>query len=160
MSYAGSNGVVNAKLNLNGQSPVIKMNGGVVVHLIAKGDSTDERFGLFRWDMPGKAGGPSPHFHKTFSESFYVLSGHVDVWDGNNWTKTSAGDFMFVKEGGIHAFKNESDEPASMLILFAPGPPREKFFFEMAEIGKSGKKLSPEEWTSFYARHDQFMVNQ
>ncbi len=65
---------------------------------------------------------------------------------------------MFVKEGGIHAFKNDSGEPASMLILFAPGPPREKFFVEMAEISKSGKKLTPEEWTSFYARHDQFMV--
>jgi oxalate decarboxylase/phosphoglucose isomerase-like protein (cupin superfamily) len=27
-----------------------------------------------------------------------------------------------VPEGGIHASRNESDEPASMLILFAPGP--------------------------------------
>ncbi len=79
MSYAGSNGEVNAKLNLNGKSPVIKMNGGVIVHLIAKGNSTDERFGLFKWDMPSNAGGPAPHFHKTFSESFYILSGHVDV---------------------------------------------------------------------------------
>jgi hypothetical protein len=45
-----------------------------------------------------------------------------------------------------------------MLILFAPGIARERFFTEMAEIGDSGRALSPEEWTDFYARHDQFMV--
>ena len=34
------------------------------------------------------------------------------------------GDFLFVPEGGIHGFRNESGAPASMLLLFAPGAPR------------------------------------
>ena len=157
MSYAGSVGKINAKLIFEDKAQVIEM-GEVSVHLIAKSDSTDNRFGLFRWDMPAKAGGPAPHFHKTFSESFYVLSGHVDVYDGDRWTKTSKGDYLLVPEGGIHAFKNDSNEPASMLILFAPGLPRENFFQELKEINSSNSKLSPEAWANFYARHDQFMV--
>jgi len=48
--------------------------------------------------------------------------------------------------------------PASLLILFAPGPPRERYFEELAEIGRTGRQLSPEEWTDLYARYDQFMV--
>jgi hypothetical protein len=45
-----------------------------------------------------------------------------------------------------------------MLILFAPGAPRERYFEELAEIGASGRRLSDEEWTELYARHDQYMV--
>ena len=70
----------------------------------------------------------------------------------------TAGDFLYVPAGGIHAFANVSDEPASMLILFAPGPPREQYFLELAEIAESGRELSAEEWAEFYARHDQYMV--
>jgi hypothetical protein len=28
--------------------------------------------------------------------------------------------------GGVHAFRNDGDEAASMLIVFAPGLPRER----------------------------------
>ena len=40
--------------------------------------------------------------------------------------------------------------------LFAPAPPREKFFRELAEIADSGRELSAREWAEFYARHDQY----
>ena len=45
-----------------------------------------------------------------------------------------------------------------MLILFAPGAPRERYFEELAEIARSGRQLDRGEWTELYARHDQFMV--
>ena len=45
-----------------------------------------------------------------------------------------------------------------MLILFAPGAPRERYFLELAEVAASGRVLTPEEWTDLYARHDQYMV--
>jgi hypothetical protein len=45
-----------------------------------------------------------------------------------------------------------------MLILFAPGAPREAYFEELAEIANAGRTLTPEEWTELYARHDQYMV--
>ncbi|WP_236667644.1 MULTISPECIES: hypothetical protein [unclassified Nonomuraea] len=58
----------------------------------------------------------------------------------------------------MHAFKNESGEPATMLILFTPGAPRESYFEELAEIATTGRQLSPEEWTEPYLRHDRCMV--
>ena len=79
--------------------------------------------------------------------------------DGSRRFDGRPGDFvMHVPEGGVHGFRNDSDDPASMLILFAPGIPRERFFLELAEISASGRPLSEDERTAFYARHDQYMV--
>jgi mannose-6-phosphate isomerase-like protein (cupin superfamily) len=128
------------------------------VRFTAPGSLTDGRFGLFRWEMGPRAGGATPHFHKTFSESFYVLEGTVSLGDGKTWHQATAGDFFYVPEGGVHAFRNDTDEPAAMLIIFSPGAPREQYFQELAEIRSSGRELAADEWTELYARHDQYMV--
>ena len=87
---------------------------------LATGSLTAGRYGLYRWDVGGP-GGATPHFHRTFAESFYILSGTVALYDGAAWADGTAGDFHYVPEGGIHAFGNaDPDTPASVLILFAP----------------------------------------
>jgi hypothetical protein len=43
-----------------------------------------------------------------------------------------------------------------MLIMFAPGPPREEYFTELGDIRSAGRKLSEEEWIEVWARHDQY----
>jgi quercetin dioxygenase-like cupin family protein len=128
------------------------------VRFVAPGSVTRGQFGLFESNMKPKAGGPDPHFHKTFSESLYVMSGTVRLYDGTPWVEANAGDFIYVPMGGINAFKNDMDAPASMLIVFAPGAPRERYFKETAQIAISGRYLTAEEWTELYARHDQYMV--
>ncbi len=58
----------------------------------------------------------------------------------------------------MHAFRNDSGAAASMLILFAPGPPREQYFRELSERIASGRRYTDEERAEFLARHDQFEV--
>ena len=60
---------------------------------------------------------------------------------------------MHVPEGGIHGFRNESGAPASMLIHFSPGAPREGYFEGLAEFARSGRP-GPEELAEFYRVHD------
>lgn len=157
MTYTGDVGEVSAVWRPVAEVPNIDRP-LTRARLVAPGDVTRHQFGLFDWQMEPRAGGAAPHFHKTFSESFYVTSGVVSLFNGETWVNGAEGDFLYVPEGGVHAFRNETDEPASMLILFAPAPPREKFFRELAEILDSGRQLSREEWAEFYARHDQYMV--
>lgn len=107
--------------------------------------------------MGSEPTGSGAHFHRTFSESFFVLSGTVDLYNGEEWNSGSPGDFLYVPRGGTHAFRN-SEGPATMLVLFAPGAPREAYFEELAEIVASGRRLSEEKWTDVYHRHDQYMV--
>lgn len=51
-----------------------------------------------------------------------------------------------------------ADTAASMLLLFAPGAPRERYFEGLAEIAAAGRRPDEAEWTEFVRRHDQFML--
>ena len=152
--YDGDTGLTEATFRPVGHQPEVTYASGGTAHYLATGELTRGQFGLYRWEMAATPGGPGPHFHRTISESFFVLAGTVQLYDGIRWTAATAGDFLFVPEGGIHAFRND-DGPASMLILFAPGAPREDYFETLARVGR-GLVMTEEEKTAFYLRHDTF----
>ena len=129
---------------------------GTHVRFVAPGTATRGQYGLFEWNMLPRTGGADPHFHRTFSEAFFVTSGTVEFYDGDHWVAARAGDFLYVPMGGVHGFRAPGDEPSSMLILFAPGAPREDYFRELAAIRDEGRTLTDDEWTAFLARHDQY----
>ncbi|MCJ0868269.1 cupin domain-containing protein [Streptomyces sp. AP-93] len=66
-------------------------------------------------------GGPPPHIHHHEEEAFYVLEGKVDMFDGTEQLKLKSGSFIHVPRGSVHSFKNVSDEPSKLLIMFMPG---------------------------------------
>ena len=152
--YHGDTGEVSAALRRADAPPELGMGTATQCSYLATGASTKGQFGLYRWDMGPGTGGPATHFHRTISESFFVLSGTVRLYDGEQWVDATAGDFLFVPEGGLHAFRNDSGEPASMLILFAPGAPREGYFEGLRELGAA----SEEERGEFFLRHDTYWV--
>ena len=152
--YLGVEGEFSATYRPAGQQPDITHRNGGGAHYLATGASTNGQFGLYRWDMGPISSGPAPHFHRSISESFYILSGSVRIYDGKRWIDTVPGDFVHVPEGGVHAFRNESGEPASMLLHFAPGAPREGYFEGIA--GLAG--MTEEERTEFFLRHDTFWL--
>ncbi|MEX1173687.1 MAG: cupin domain-containing protein [Chloroflexota bacterium] len=82
--------------------------GATTARLVATGTQTGERYGLFRWDMAATSGGATPHYHRTFSEAFYVIDGRVSLFDGTTWREGGAGDFLYLPPGGIHAFRLRS----------------------------------------------------
>ena len=108
--------------------------------------------------MVARQGGPAAHFHRSISESFFILGGTVRLYDGRAWIEARAGDFLFVPEGGIHGFRNDADEAASLLILFAPGATREDYFETLARVGE-GLTMTDDERAAFYVRHDTFWVD-
>ncbi|MEZ0064623.1 mannose-6-phosphate isomerase-like protein (cupin superfamily) [Streptacidiphilus sp. MAP12-20] len=154
--YLAENGAATAAYRPASAGPDLLIGAKSQVGYLATGASTDGQFGLYRWDMSAIPNGPGAHFHRTMSESFYVLDGTVSLFNGEKWLDATAGDFLYVPPGGIHAFSNESGSPASMLVLFTPGAPREAYFEELADIVATGRQLSPEEWTELQARHDQY----
>ena len=148
--YFGEDGEASATHRAADHEPELARPSGNSVSYLATGASTDGQFGLYRFDMGPKPSGPGPHFHRTISESFFILSGKVRIYDGTGWIDTVPGDFVHVPEGGIHGFRNESGEPASMLIHIAPGAPREAYFEGVGEVAG----MSEEERAEFYLRHD------
>ena len=96
MSYDGHGGWVGAVHRPAAEVAPLEIGSATAVRFVAPGSVCAGRFGLFRWDMAPRAGGPSPHYHKTFSESFYVLAGTVRLHDGGTWVAATAGDFLYV----------------------------------------------------------------
>ena len=151
--YVGDGGECSAVYRAAGQLPELPMKTANASYL-ATGAGTHGQFGLYRWDFKGPPSGPDPHFHRAISESFFILSGTVRLFNGQQWIDATPGDFLYVPEGGVHAFRNESGEPASMLLLFAPGAPREGYFEGLSGLGK----LTAEERSAFMLCHDTFWL--
>lgn len=155
--FFGHTGEVSARLRPDGTEPETASPGGTRTHYLATGASTNGQFGLYRWEMGPKPSGPDPHFHRRISESFYILSGTVSLYNGTKWIDATPGDFLFVPEGGIHGFRNESGAPASMLLLFAPGVPREDYFETLADAARR-EAMNDDERAEFMLRHDTYWL--
>ena len=123
---------------------------------VATGAQTRGDFGLFEVTLPPGGGGPGPHVHRTFSESFHVLEGRLAVLDGDTWATAGPGDLVYVPRSGVHAF-HAADEDAGcrFLILFTPGAPREDYFRGMVELRSGGRVPTTEELDELAARYDQ-----
>jgi mannose-6-phosphate isomerase-like protein (cupin superfamily) len=155
--YLGSTGETTAWIRPASTPPELPRPGGAA-HFLATGATTDGAFGFYRWDMGPEPGGARPHFHRTMSESFFVLEGRPSLYDGRTWSAGSPGDFLHVPEGGLHGFRNDSGADASLLILFVPGAPREAYFRGLVEIAEGRWAPSHEELEAFLEEHDNIYV--
>ncbi|MDT5153073.1 MAG: hypothetical protein QOI01_4806 [Mycobacterium sp.] len=145
---------VSASLRRGDAPPDYDSFGLVQYHYLADQKKTDDDYGLYRVDLSPKAGGPGPHFHRSMSEAFFVLSGRMRLYDGRDWIDGGQGDFLFVPPGGVHGFRNEADAPASILMLFAPGAPREHYFEGLAQLGD----LTDDERRDWFIANDNHFV--
>ena len=98
------------------------------------------------------------HHHDVNESSLYVVEGVLRLeFEGHEgWVDAHAGDFIHVPPGGVHGFRNTSGEPASMLLLFTPGAPREEYFETL--FAGTLSTMSEEEKAAFYLRHDNYWV--
>jgi quercetin dioxygenase-like cupin family protein len=104
---------------------------GDVYRILASGDQTGGAYALSEARvLPG--GGPPPHIHHREDEAFFVLEGEITFLLGDRKVVAKPGAFIQGPRGVPHAFKNESNVPARMLILVTP-PGFEKFLAEFAQ---------------------------
>jgi mannose-6-phosphate isomerase-like protein (cupin superfamily) len=155
--YHGDTGEASATYRPADHAPDLVYPNGTKVHYLATGTLTRGLFGLYRWESPPRAGGPAPHFHRTFTESFYLVAGVIQIYDGRSWIDATPTDFVHVPEGGIHGFRNNSDDWATLLIHFAPGAPRETYMESNARFARDGRP-SDEAMADFYREHDNYFV--
>ncbi|GAA3070812.1 cupin domain-containing protein [Streptomyces roseofulvus] len=154
--YFGDEGEISARFRPADTPPDYVATGvaPAAYHYLSTTLSTQGEYGLYRVDMGPESAGPATHFHKAMSEAFFVLSGTIRLFDGERWVDARSGDHLYVPVGGLHAFRNESGEPASMLMLFAPGAPREEYFERIGDLAA----MSEQDRAAFQVKHDSFFV--
>jgi mannose-6-phosphate isomerase-like protein (cupin superfamily) len=75
----------------------------------------------------GNAGAP-PHFHSSCSETFFVLSGSLDLMIGEQVVQLGTGDLANVPAGSPHAFAPTPGHDVDVLVVFAPGVERFDYY--------------------------------
>ncbi|MFJ9582762.1 cupin domain-containing protein [Streptomyces acidicola] len=152
--------LLHSTLRTFGEAVKVRIGKTTTTRFIALADTTDGRLGLFHHHMLPGAAGAAPHYHTRISESFYVISGEVTLHDGTRWRTAHAGDFLHVPENAVHGFRNDSDAPAEMLIIFTPAENREEYFEGLAELLADGNTPTRAELVALMEKYDQFEVDE
>lgn len=101
--------------------------------IVITGKETEGAYAVIDMLVP-PGGGPGPHAHANFQESFHVLEGEVEVKTENGTYIARKDSFVNIPLGGlVHSFKNKSDKVAHLWCVVVPAGMED--FFE--EVGKS-----------------------
>src|SRR5450631_4351971 len=92
---------------LDGQSVSVV---GDTYRILIAGKQTGGAYAAIDMLIPPN-GGPGPHSHAGFQESFYVIDGEIEVKSEVSTYIAKKGSFVEIPKGGIvHCFKNKSKE--------------------------------------------------
>ncbi len=114
---------------------------GDIYRLLATGEETGGKYASVEVIVP-PGGGPPPHRHSREEESFYVLAGVVTFQLEGERIEAEAGTFLNMPIGSLHAFKNETGQPARMIITVAPAG-FEQMFLEAGRTLADDVEVAP-----------------
>ena len=115
---------------------------GDTYRVLVSGKETGGAFAVIDMLIP-PGGGPGPHAHPHFHESFYVIDGEIEVRSEAGSYTAGKGTFVLIPEGGVvHCFKNKSDRIAHIVCTVAPSG-LEEFFIEIGQPVAVGAFLPP-----------------
>jgi mannose-6-phosphate isomerase-like protein (cupin superfamily) len=110
------------------------------ITLIATAEQTGGSIGVFE-DISSPGDGPPRHVHYASDELFYVLQGDILFLVGERQEGLSAGTYVFVPRGTVHAYKVIGTERGKTLSAFIPGGP-ERAFEEFVKVRTEGEEVN------------------
>ena len=115
----------------------IKM-GALTLNFLQSKDETGGSLDMFEMIVQPNARMPVPHYHESWDEIIYGLTG-TTTWsiDGRD-IDVASGQSVFIKRGVVHGFTNRTAAPASCLCTLTPGVLGPSYFKEMAALLAGG----------------------
>jgi quercetin dioxygenase-like cupin family protein len=87
--------------------------------------------------IAGSGAGSGWHTHTHEDEAFYLLDGTLQFAIDDDSFAATPGDYVHIRRGQRHAFRNDSQTPARALIIVAPAG-LEQFFVDLAALTADG----------------------
>jgi quercetin dioxygenase-like cupin family protein len=110
--------------------------------IVISGKQTGGAYAVIDMLVP-PGGGPGPHSHADFQESFYVLDGEVEIKTEDGTYTAGKGSFAEIPLGGlVHFFKNKTDKVAHLWCVVVPAG-LDDFFEEIGKPGTFGTFIPP-----------------
>ena len=105
---------------------------GDTYRIVIGSEQTRGVYALIDMLIPPK-GGPGPHSHATFQETFYIMDGEIKLITKEKVFTATKGSYVNIPfNGPAHRFTNETNEKSHILCFITPAG-MEKMFIE---IGK------------------------
>ncbi|MDO3104577.1 cupin domain-containing protein [Mycobacteroides abscessus] len=86
------------------------------VRLLLDGGNTRGLAAVVEYTIAPRGEGPGLHWHRTFDEYFYVVSGQLSVQAAGHSRLFGPRDFVFVPRGIVHDFWNDSASAACVFL--------------------------------------------
>ena len=118
--------------------PEVIRIGGLELRFLQDKDDSKGSLDLFEMTVQPNARMPVAHYHESWDETIYGLSG-ATVWriDGADVT-LQPGQHVFIKRGIVHGFRNDTTVPSMCLCILTPGVLGPGYFREMASLLATG----------------------
>jgi quercetin dioxygenase-like cupin family protein len=114
-------------------SETIRM-GGLELRFLCGKEDTGGSLDMFEMTVQPNARMPVPHYHESWDETVYGLTGET-TWqiDGRD-VAVGPGQTVFIKRGAVHGFRNGTQQPGKCLCVLSPGVLGPAYFREMAAL--------------------------
>jgi quercetin dioxygenase-like cupin family protein len=130
---------------------------GAIAEILVSGDASGGSFTLVRYTAPPRFVAGPRHRHAVTAEAFHVLDGTLTVELDDATLLIEEGESIAVAPGAVHAFRNDSDLPVTMLVIAAP-PGLERFLTELSALIAATPTWPPQDRCALdelCARYDQ-----
>jgi quercetin dioxygenase-like cupin family protein len=132
---------------------------GDTYRIVMAGKDTQGAFAAIDMLIP-PGGGPGPHAHADFEESFYVIDGEIEVKSEMGNYVAGKGTFINIPKGGVvHSFKNNTEKTAHLLCTVVPAG-LEQFFEEIGQPVEFEQFLPLPEFTESFIKKIQAIAEK
>lgn len=107
---------------------------------------------MFEMTVPPEGRMPEPHYHESWDETVYGISGTLTFTIEGTSHDIGPGDVLFIPRGKVHGFDNRSGAPATNLGVLTPGVLGPEYFRELAALVAAGSP-DPAEVREIMLRH-------
>lgn len=131
---------------------------GVTMSYKTTGAQSAGQWLVMEYTAPPQFSGPPPHWHKVTTEIFYVLDGTLTLSAGDAVIQAGPGGYAYVPPGTVHGFSNQTDAPATFLLIASPAG-LENYFQELADLIKDETSWPPKDMSkvvALMAKYDTF----
>ncbi|AUP77940.1 cupin domain-containing protein [Flavivirga eckloniae] len=150
---------------LENNASIIKPNEGeklelntISITFKVTSEMSNDQLGVYEIFLPPMAIGAKLHYHRFMDETFIVDEGVLTMQVGDKEFPAEPGTVAYVPKFTPHGFKNDTNEPVKLTLIFNPSQKREGFFKGLHET-LSEVPIDPEKYLKLYNKYDSFPVD-
>ena len=119
---------------------------------------TSDQLGIYQIELQPRTVGAQLHYHRFMDETFVVNQGKLTLLHGEQTNVVSPGGLAHLPRFTPHGFRNDTDEPVLVTLIFNPAMQREGFFRGI-QLALESDPPDAEAIYAIYTKYDSFPID-